>query len=89
MVVAKTTFTHPSGHVVLVVYAGDQFDADSTQEGRLHPWAPHLVRDQTCKQRTEDHVVSRRRVPPLSADMELVVTVLLLMMIPGLLSYLR
>jgi hypothetical protein len=30
MVVAKTTFTHPSGHVVLLIYVGDQFDADST-----------------------------------------------------------
>ena len=29
MVIAKTTFTHPSGHVVLVISRGDLFDADS------------------------------------------------------------
>ena len=29
MVVARKTFTHPSGHVVLLIYKGDEFDPDS------------------------------------------------------------
>lgn len=29
MVVARKTFTHPSGHVVLLIYKGDLFDVDS------------------------------------------------------------
>jgi hypothetical protein len=34
LVVARKTFTHPSGHVVLLVYKSDIFDVDSRM-GRI------------------------------------------------------